>query len=252
VSIYDSLVWKTAAKLLPQRLRLRIRIPVLKAISRVRALLLHSYSANGEDRVVSKLIGNQPIWWFDLGSGDPVIHSNTYKFYLDGNSGVGIDANRHLVKSFLEQRSRDQTIWGAVSLTGGAHERLTFFELDPWELSTVSVAVKDAAIQSGARLVEDSEVPVVDVGRLLGQCFPFGERRLKTLLNVDLEGLSYECLKLIDLTVFSFDFLLVESDDEIAGGSIVDRGFLDDLYELVAKCGPTDIWTRRVITFTNQ
>lgn len=55
------------------------------------------YSQRGEDIILYNLMKHyyctEHIFYLDIGCGDPIKHSNTYKFYENGNRGVCIDPN---------------------------------------------------------------------------------------------------------------------------------------------------------------
>ena len=81
MTIYDSPLWQLAKRILPQKFRLKIRKPIIKVIVFLKVCFQGSYSANKEDVFIEKnlQISGSDTWYLDVGSGHPVIHSNTYK-----------------------------------------------------------------------------------------------------------------------------------------------------------------------------
>src|SRR3989344_293995 len=71
-------------------------------------LLQNSYSQQGEDLIIDKLlVGKKKGFYVDVGAHDPVRFSNTKRFYDKGWSGINIDPNPWLIKKFQKQRDRD-------------------------------------------------------------------------------------------------------------------------------------------------
>jgi hypothetical protein len=218
-------------------------MPIIRLIVLFKSVALKSYAANGEDLLIVSLIGDrEDVWYFDIGAGDPRIHSNTYALYLRGAEGVAIDANRDLLTEFSKVRPRDTTIWGAIARPSGLVKSVTYWTLDPWELSTTDPRAMQRAVKNGARIVSEGQFPAVDVNGILGSTFPADGR--VTLLNVDVEGISFEVLNSIDFSRFSFDYVLVERDsfDEIFEHA--ESGSLTSSYVKVGSLGPTDVFSR--------
>lgn len=243
MSVYETRIWKLGRALLPQPIRLKLRIPIIRLVAVYKQVVQKSYSANGEDLLIRSLIrGSQDVWYMDIDAGDPRIHSNTYALYLDGARGVVVDANRALLAEFSRVRPGDRTIWGAITMNRLGSDSVTYWTLDPWELSTTDPGALERALRSGARLVSEDQVPAVDVNELLRAIYP-ADVAVK-LLNVDIEGISFEVLNNIDFAQFSFDYVLVERDspnetfDHAEGGSLTNR------YVRVGSLGPTDAYSR--------
>jgi hypothetical protein len=243
LSVYESSIWRVGRSLLPKPLRLKVRTPVLGLIALYKSVVKKSYSANGEDLLVrSLLVERDEVWYLDVGAGDPRIHSNTYGFYLRGAEGVAVDANNNLLAKFKKARPRDTTICGAIATSGGLSNSVTYWMLDPWELSTTDPDAMQRAVANGARIVSTEHFPIVDVNGILESAFPADDR--VKLLNVDIEGISYEVLNSIDFSRFSFDYVLVERD---AIGDAFERAMAGPhpaSYVKVGAAGPTDLYSR--------
>jgi hypothetical protein len=243
LSVYESRIWRLGRTLLPQSVRLKLRIPVVKLIVLYRSVVLKSYSANGEDLFIRSLIGDRrAVWYFDVGAGDPKLHSNTYGFYLRGAEGVAIDANKDLLTKYGKARPRDTTIWGAITRDSDLTGFATYWRLDPWELSTTDRSAMERAVKNGARILSEDRFPAVDVNGILGSTFPRDDR--VTLLNVDIEGISFEVLNGIDFTRFPFDYILVERDSVVDTFERAQSGSAPGSFMMVGSLGPTDAYAR--------
>lgn len=242
LSVYESRLWKLGRSLLPQKIRLRVRIPIVKGIVLYNSTVHGSYSVNGEDLLLKSLIHRgADVWYMDIGAGDPRLHSNTYGFYRTGANGVAVDANRGLLAEFSKVRPRDTAIWGAITQEGGLGGSVIYWQLDPWELSTTDPGAMQHAVKNGARVVSESQVPTIDVNDILQATYPLDDRT--ALLNVDVEGISYEVLNAIDFTRFPFDYVLVERDSpEETFGCAGRTG--PDSYVKIRSLGPTDAYSR--------
>lgn len=243
MSVYDSRIWMFGRTLLPQPIRLKLRVPLVRLIVLYKSVVQKSYSANGEDLLIKSLIGDRrDVWYFDIGAGDPRIHSNTYAFYLRGAEGVAVDANKDLLSKFSKLRPRDATIWGAITRDSGPANTVTYWTLDPWELSTTDAGAMERAVKNGARIVSEDRFPAVDVNETLASTFPADDR--VKLLSVDIEGISFDVLNAIEFTRFPFDYVLVERDSRDETFEYAQGGSHGGQYVIAGSRGPTDVYSR--------
>ncbi len=243
MSVYESRIWKLGRSLLPQSIRLRVRIPIIKGIVLYKSVVHKSYSANGEDLLIKTRVDDGlEVWYLDIGAGDPRIHSNTYRFYQQGAKGVAVDANRSLLAKFSKVRPRDTTVWGAITRDNSLGSSVIYWQLDPWELSTTDPHSMREAVNNGARVLSEAQVPAVDVNGILEPTYPVDGR--VTLLNVDVEGISYEVLNSIDFARFPFDYVLVERDSPDEKFAHAESGSLSNDYVRIGSLGPTDAYSR--------
>jgi hypothetical protein len=95
------------------------------------------YSETGEDVTLSGLFNNQIGTYLDIGSGHPVIGSNTYYYYKRGWTGVCVDPQPNLKISYKLIRYRDKFIPRVVS----SKEKVTYFRFTNSFLSTTNAKV---------------------------------------------------------------------------------------------------------------
>lgn len=75
-----------------------------------------SFSHAGEDMLLRHIFSNKRNgFYIDIGSYDPVVHSNTYYFYQNGWNGINIDARPDSKKLFDLKRPKDINLEVAVS-----------------------------------------------------------------------------------------------------------------------------------------
>lgn len=87
---------------------------------------MDSYSQFGEDKVISQLFPADYIGtYIDIGSGDPVVGSNTYLFYERGWRGVCIDPVQQHIAAHEKKRPEDIALRLAI---GDADLEVMFYE----------------------------------------------------------------------------------------------------------------------------
>ena len=65
----------------------------------------YSYSQNGEDLILSRLLEGHPVGkYIDIGAHHPFRFSNTAKLYSEGWSGLNVDPNPTSIKDFETSR----------------------------------------------------------------------------------------------------------------------------------------------------
>jgi FkbM family methyltransferase len=151
-------------------------------------LLQGSYSQNGEDLLIDRLLNYKKSGFYvDIGAHDTTRFSNTKKFYKKGLRGLNIDPNLNLIKKFEEQRRKDINL--AVGI-GSKVGTLTFYEFLPSTLSTLSKDEADKYINEGFRLVGKSKVQVKTLESILDK---YCKSVSIDFLSVDTEGTDLKC-----------------------------------------------------------
>ena len=78
-----------------------------------------SFSSDGEDYVLSKILGGIKNGnYIDIGANHPILHSNTFSFYLRGWRGVCVDPIPSLVNKFRFYRSDDVFLSAGLDSNG--------------------------------------------------------------------------------------------------------------------------------------
>lgn len=179
--------------------------------------------------------------YVDVGAHHPWRFSNTYWFYLQGWSGLNVDATPGSMGAFRRARPRDRNVEAAVA---GQARTVTFFAFDDPALNTFDPEAVERAKAGGYRVVEERELQTTTLAELLRKHLPGGTI---DFLSVDVEGLDAEVLESNDWDAFAPEVVLAETlgqtlDDVQA--SAVARVLGGQSYNLLAKTANTAIFTR--------
>lgn len=192
------------------------------------------YSQFGEDIKIQKFTPENRGFYVDIGSGDPVRGSNTYKLYKKGWNGILIDPlTRNILLSKLIRR-RDKSVLGLV---GNREEEITFYEMFPYEYSTAfSVRAQELVDSNKAKIIRKSILRSIIFSKL-NLSF-----NLPTVLNIDCEGFDFEILKTINLNINKFRLIMIEDFDPKFESSEIFHYLDKSNYRLIDRAGPTSIY----------
>lgn len=177
-----SLVRRFVRRCLPRRVsqdpRTRFAIP--------------SYSQEGEDRVVSFVLGAPSQGFYvDVGAHHPQRFSNTYAFYLRGWRGINIEARPGAMREFNQVRPRDINVEAAIS---AETQSLTYFEFDEPALNTFSEETAGRMLKLGRyKIVDRKTIRTRTLADVLNEHLPAGQQI--DFLTVDVEGLDEQVLR---------------------------------------------------------
>ena len=166
-----------------------------------------SYSQEGEDLILENLFfGKQSGFFIDVGAHHPHRFSNTFLFYEKGWRGLNIDATPGSMVAFRKHRGRDINIEAAVSANRG---RMLFHQYAEPALNTFSTEVAEdrmgnpRAVRLGAL-----ELMTEPLAEILKRHLPPGQQ--VEFMNIDVEGMDFECLVSNDWDRFRPLVVLVE------------------------------------------
>jgi FkbM family methyltransferase len=178
-----------------------------------------SYSQNGEDAVIRKLLPNDSTY-LDVGCYHPKLYSNTYAFYRMGWHGTVIDANPAMKPLFRFFRPRDTFIHAAI----GTSRTLKYFEFSDGAYNTLDRVLAEEPKRK--KLLERViDVPVLPLSQLISGPVEF--------LNVDVEGFDLQVLQTYDWT-YKPKVICVEAE---CHDFLVQKG-----YQLYAKLALSSIY----------
>ena len=170
-----------------------------------------SYSQEGEDRVLARLLGelsgrnSAPGFFVDIGAHHPARFSNTYYFYRRGWRGINVDALPGTAKLFRRMRPRDITIECGVAAQPGL---MKYFVFNEPALNTFSEQEASKKNQPPYHIVDTLEIPVVTLAQILDQHLPAGVSI--DFMTIDVEGLDHEVIASNDWQRYRRRIVLVE------------------------------------------
>lgn len=175
----------------------KIRRFLIKKLN-IKDSLPPSFSQDSEDVILEKIFYNKSNGFFiDIGAHDPVVYSNTYKFYLKGWFGINIDPRPGIMEAFNEVRPRDINLGVGISECSGL---IDFFVFDQ---PTVNTFQKDVALGrnkiNGFKLLNVEKVKVVPLLTVFNK---YVKDRKIDFLNIDVEGYEINILKQNDWNKF--------------------------------------------------
>ena len=172
-----------------------------------------SYSQFGEDLALLNLLGQKPGRYLDIGAHHPSRFSNTRLLYDRGWSGINVDANPELIKTFRKFRPRDINLPACVGLLPS----YTFTIFKQPAISTFNQEWKNKFLASGRTIQKEITVQGTTLRTLLDTYFPEGTL---DLLLIDAEGADYEILQSADFSSLPIErhprFILVEAPQPVA------------------------------------
>jgi FkbM family methyltransferase len=167
-----------------------------------------SYAQEGEDRVLARFIGSQEKGFYvDIGAHHPQRFSNTYHFYLNGWSGINVDAMPGSMDEFKRIRPKDINLEMAIS---DKKESLTYYEFNETALNGFSKELSDE--RDGLRdykVVATHQIETHTLTEILDENLPQGQTI--DFMSVDVEGLDLQVLKSNNWEKYRPRFVLAES-----------------------------------------
>lgn len=199
-----------------------------------------SYSQFGEDAVLQSFISDLPGFYIDIGSGHPVVGSNTFALYQRGWNGILIDPVLSNIALSREIRANDTAIQAAVS--NSSTQTLEFIEFSPYQYSTTSGERAKEIEALGHHVVGIYPVEVRKLSEILPAMIPAAP----TVLSIDVEGNELDVLLSNDWSTFKPDYILVEEFEHPWTGRTEVRELLESMnYTLKAVCGVTCLYIKQ-------
>ncbi len=128
-----------------------------------------SYSQEGEDLIVERMVSKRSGFYVDVGCHHPFRFSNTYLFYKKGWSGINIDANPKSMKLFNRRRSRDINLEVRIAKKNGL---LTYYQFNEPALNTFNEQEAQLKNAQPYHIVKTVQVPVKKLGDILQEYLP--------------------------------------------------------------------------------
>ena len=181
--------------------------------------LNRSFSQNGEDLILSRLLEKHPIGkYIDIGAHHPYRFSNTANLNIAGWKGLNVDSSEASIKIFEDFRKCDENLCIAL---GKTEELRTYFEFQESALNTFA---EDRVLELQRSSIYPKNVHPIKVVRAKD----FLEAKYTSdtyIFTLDVEGLDLEIITDLDFNAFKPCFLIIEMNFES----------LEDVIELKSK-----------------
>ncbi len=209
----------------------------MKSMKKIKALA--SYGQFGEDAMLQALLPATAGFYIDIGSGHPILGSNTYALYLQGWRGVLVDPVRANVELSQRVRPGDKSIHAAIGLSDS--EVIDFIEFDTYQYSTTSESRASEVLALGHKVTARYPVIILPLQQILPREIPSGP----SVMSVDVEGEEMGVLLSNDWAIFRPDFLLIEDlTPPIQRRTTVFEFLVSKNYELIGIAGVTCLYKR--------
>ena len=174
--------------------------------------------------------GKTDGFYVDVGAFDPVKHSNTYFFYVQGWRGINIDVRPGSRDLFQKVRPRDINVEAGISTSAGELTYYVIGEDSPMNSVSREFLQHIGMLEHVTREIRVAVLPLADV---LERHLPKGQAI--DFMTVDVEGHDVEALQSNDWERFRPRFLVVE-DIHAAGDAPPVVAFLRSRgYEICAR-----------------
>lgn len=160
-----------------------------------------SFAQYGEDFILPHLAPQSRGFYVDVGAYQPRSKSNTYKLYLNGWSGITIEPNPDVAKSFRKIRPRDTHLTLGVS---SSPSELTYYK---FEEANFNSFFPEWQKERGLKVLAKVPVQCVTLTDILDQhC----RNRRIDLLSVDCEGYDRQVLESLDWDRYRPTVVIIE------------------------------------------
>lgn len=168
-----------------------------------------SFSQAGEDCCMDFLfteLGMHRPSYLELGVCNPIIGSNTYRFYKKGARGVLVEADQTLIETIQKHRPMDTIIHSGI--TSGEKNEADFYIFDCKGYNTfVKEEAEYREKNSTNKIIRVEKVKLKSINDVIKNHF----QGYPDLLSIDIEGLDYEVLKSLDYNKFPIPVICAET-----------------------------------------
>lgn len=193
------------------------------------------FSETGEDVILQQLFKSKVGRYLDIGSGQPVVGSNSYLFYKMGWNGVCIDPQPNLKLSYKTIRPRDLFL----PYIAGDGKSKNFYEFDNKLLSTTNPKVA-AYHRSKGLNYKISYQKSIKLKNYLPKVISPDDN---FFITIDIEGSEYDVIREINFRRQRPRAVLVETwQYPWSKESILNSIFYKNNYQLFAYTGLTALY----------
>ena len=185
-----------------------------------------SFSQEGEDLVLSRLIGDKTNGFYvDIGAHHPYRFSNTFKFYLKGWRGINIDPLPGSKLLLDSTRKRDINLEVGVSKSDGSAFNYYMFSEPAYNTFNEEIALERKK-SNNIIFSEEREIVCHPLSILLSKHLP--PLTPIDFMTIDVEGMDLEVLDSNNWELYKPNYIVVESFN-----SILKDDFQSNIYNLL-------------------
>lgn len=203
-----------------------------------------SFSQMGEDMILRKLFEEKKYGFYvDVGAYHPKQYSNTYYFYINGWSGINIDAMPNSMGLFNEYRPRDINLEVAISDKKESKEYYTFDQQPA--LNTFLLKRAEGIGKTTKYKIQKRTINTRSLEEILDKYLP--KNVDIDFLTIDVEGMDYQALNSNNWNKYSPKVIVIEDDDFSylnLQKSRTYRYLIEKGYNLIAKTDVSLIFNR--------
>lgn len=155
-----------------------------------------SFSSDGEDYILSKIFyGIKNGNYIDIGANHPILHSNTFSFYINGWRGVCVDPIPSLVSKFKFFRNQDLFISAGLDSDGNNKSLPFYYYANHPDNSTFDIdRVKVLESLHNRTPTKVLDVPLISVSEIFDKLTINSDNTIIHLLSIDVEGMEKNIL----------------------------------------------------------
>lgn len=204
----------------------------------------------GEDVIIKKLFEYKKKngFYVDLGANHPFLYSNTAWFWVNGWSGINVDANQKSIAIFNKIRKNDTNLNYAIISSDQYKKGERSIDLYLPDKVTggggiARTATVDKKTANKRKFSKKRRVDAIDINSL----FSIYNVTEIDFLNIDLEGLDEQVLLDLDFNKVKIHIIAIEDysfDFNPLNQSKITTRMLENSYIFRARVGPTSIFER--------
>ncbi len=192
-----------------------------------------------EDAIVEVLLrkhNKNKIKYLEIGVPDPINGSNTYHFYLNGHTGVCVEANPDMIRSVKDRRPNDEVLCYGCGAIKDEGSNLKFYVIEGRPgANTFSEESLEILTTKGFKCEKQIDVPMISLNSIMSQ-YLGGEA---DFVSIDVEGYEYTILNDFDFNKYFVGVFCIER-----GNDKVKALMLENRYVQVAETPSNWIFMR--------
>lgn len=203
-----------------------------------------SYSQTGEDLIMLQLLKSKNVafknyQYLDIGSGHPVVGSNSYLFYRLGMNGILIDCNTKFQKITKIIRRRDVFHCMAV---GKSNQEAEFYEFYEHNYSTFDKEKAHSLMDGGLKIKKVVKTKI----RPIQEVIPHRNLDRILFVSIDVEGFEKQVIETFPFEICQpLIFCIEQLENPLHKISDIKAYMEPKGYELISYTGLSSIYQKR-------